>query len=1246
MAKKAALLIVALVVGGASTAWAAVDADMQVWYKLDETDGNTAHDDSMYGRDAVVDGPSAGPAWEPEGGRWGGSLAFNDNTDIEVPTSVLSSLSSAITVSVWLKDSYRPSENNWVFDAEGSSDSVVQAAVAAADEEALWRAGNDSNDVLTWDFDGEDHTTIEGWHHWVFVKDEVAGNISMYFDSRLVESNDVVNSTLANVKGVALRIGAVGTHANDYVGHMDDIRVYDVALTAEEVLELFWGGLKNARAPSPENEAENICPGASLCWTPGDSAAEHDVYLGTDYNDVNDADTSSGVYIDRLGPNCFTPDLDMGTTYYWRIDEVNDPCVWKGEVWQLTTNDGSAFNPDPADEQTMVSREPMLSWTPGCLATSHKVYFSADYNDVNDRQAAAYVGEVVGPNTIDPCAGELEYSTYYYWVVDGNDGVNTWPGRVWSFRSESPIIDVNMVVWYKLDETGGDEAPDSSGYENHGSLVGDDNWDPNDGRYGGSLVFDDDTVVLCPKAAMSKISKGITVALWLKDADRPGSDNWVFEVPGSPDVRVQAAVVEEDDEEVYWQAGSDGNDVITWDLDGADASKLQGWHHWAFVKCEDPPEVSIYFDGFVVESNDVVDNTLLTVRGQRFRLGVGAGQGNSFVGKMDDVRIFDKALSPMAVAALYRGGDLGLAWAPSPGDFATDVPRDSNVAWEPGDYATGHKVYFGTDWDDVNDMTEPCATPGIGNELYDPGILDLRTTYYWRVDEVNDPCVWRGAVWRFTVADFLILDDFERYDKSNNLIWYTWYCKQAMPYGQRSGAYLELSTSTVHLGAKAMKYTYETDSTEIWDQDYSYADACLPLDEIGGFQDWTMLDLRLVTIFFYGQSENDANDTEQMYMAVHNADGNYAEVRYGDHPGESMSDLKVEEWQRWDVPFVWFTDSNAEVSANVDFSAISSVYLGFGDRRDPVPAGNGVVYFDDLRLSMPICKPQYGPTGDFSGDCIVGVADIGEIGEQWLRSDANVNPVVNPGDANLVGHWALDGNANDSSVYANHGTAQGTYAWVSGHIGSGAIELDNGKVIVPDAAELRPSAEISAAAWLNYSEETDYSSRIVVKGIDANDSENFAVQLNGDTPDFFVRDANHNNHPVEGDYIGRGEWAHVVGTYDGNSVKCYVNGQLSNSDTIGLITLLQDANDLGIGNRTDANDRAFIGTVDDVRVYNRALTRAEVAWLASDGTGEFLLTSPLNLLSGEDPEVINFRDFAKLFEYWGDEQYWPPEPAP
>jgi hypothetical protein len=128
---------------------------------------------------------------------------------------------------------------------------------------------------------------------------------------------------------------------------------------------------------------------------------------------------------------------------------------------------------------------------------------------------------------------------------------------------------------------------------------------------------------------------------------------------------------------------------------------------------------------------------------------------------------------------------------------------------------------------------------------------------------------------------------------------------------------------------------------------------------------------------------------------------------------------------------------------------------------------------------------------------------------------------------------------------------------------------------------------------------------VLAKGADENDRESYVLQIDGDDDvSFFVRDANTDMHNVGGTgSLGRNEWIHLAGSYDGNQVKLYINGELDNASTEGLFSILADTNDLSIGNRSDANDRAFIGTVDDVRVYNRALLDSEIAFIATDGTG-------------------------------------------
>ncbi|HUT31363.1 MAG TPA: LamG-like jellyroll fold domain-containing protein [Sedimentisphaerales bacterium] len=958
----------------------------------------------------------------------------------------------------------------------------------------------------------------------------------------------------------------------------------------------------------------------------------------------NPPDNNSPVWIGAGG----LPDGSFRDGFFdGQIDEVRIHDIALGPCAFLINESDPEMPicPTPADgEQDVDPCGIILSWTPGESATSHRVYLSTDIGDVENLDPS--VKRYDGPNTTVALVDDLDNGTTYYWRVVEVTGGGPWEGQVWSFTTTYVLVDLNLRLWYEFDETWGDTAHDHSGRGFHADGA-DDQWDP-DGKWGGCLFFDDDISLEPSSEVFATLTSKITVAVWLNATAGWGGPQVVFDTGWeSSGYRVQA-VVPDSSGNVIWRAGNDSNDLMIW-RDARPSAWAGDWHHFAFVKDESANTMSIYFDGLLADTQSGTIDTLANniYMSRPFRIGAYGWHEEDYEGRMDDFLVYDRVLTDTEIAALYRGGDLEIAWGPSPYDGQPDAVPDANLTWLPGDHASQHKVFFGTARSGVEDMTDPCAIKGLGDESYDPGPLELDTYYYWRIDEVNGPNTWTGPVWRFKVADFVTLDDFEQYDTDQKAIQYTWYDQYSQESGQATGSWLELAQAPrkpVHGGEQAMSYTYDTDDP--W-ADYYYAEAWLPLQEIGGFQDWTSADVRLLTLFFYGQAGNDATEAERMYVGIDDTWWTYAEMRYGDNEGEALSDLLVEEWQRWDIPFVYFGDSNfAAVADDVDFSSIRNVYIGFGNRRDPVAAGKGVVYFDDIRLNMPVCKPEYGPWGDLSGDCLVGVADIGVIADQWLLGDVDLKPVVDPGAGNLVGHWELEGNADDSSVYANHGTAEGAYTWVTGHVGSGAIELNGGRVVVPDAPELRPSAEISAAAWVNYSQATSYSARVVVKGLDEGGNENFAMQLDGSTPSFFVRDVNRGLHEVDGDDISQGEWAHVAGTYDGSTVKCYVNGQLSGSEGIGLITLLQDANDLAIGNRPDADDRAFRGTVDDVRVYNRALTRDEVAYLASGGDGILEMVSPANLYSGESPEVINFRDFAKVFDNWGAEQLWPPPPAP
>ena len=118
-----------------------------------------------------------------------------------------------------------------------------------------------------------------------------------------------------------------------------------------------------------------------------------------------------------------------------------------------------------------------------------------------------------------------------------------------------------------------------------------------------------------------------------------------------------------------------------------------------------------------------------------------------------------------------------------PRDTDVNIPQDATLTWSIGEKAVTHDVYLGTDKAAVEaatfaDTAIYKGSQGRDESTFTPGDLEWNKTYYWRVDEVNDTAVgspWKGSVWSFTTANFLVVDDFESYtNDSPNRIFQAW----------------------------------------------------------------------------------------------------------------------------------------------------------------------------------------------------------------------------------------------------------------------------------------------------------------------------------------------------------------------------------------------------------------------------------------------------------------------------------------
>ena len=942
---------------------------------------------------------------------------------------------------------------------------------------------------------------------------------------------------------------------------------------------------------------------------------------------------------DPIGIGCRIEQTDPST---YLFNQFFDGFMDELKIWDIAVVPTLACSTNPNPPHLADRLDPndanntVLSWTPGPFADRHDVYFGTDASVV-------YQGTVDG--NMYPVAGNLvlEQGKTYYWRIDDvNDGdAKTYEGFLWNFTTESILVDPNMVLWYKFDELYGDDVTDSSGYYNHGEIWNreSDTWDPCDGRfYPGSIQFDNHERIDVVDEVFDYTDESTSISVWWKQAYRGGDEN-NFCGFGDDDLHllVRAPDSESDNPGVIWRAGNDTNDVLEWTTNGL--TWMENWHHLVFIKNGPEGTMKIYFDTVLVASHDDANgNTLsqaaaIAAAGNGFRIGANWNHGADFIGKADDLRVYDYEIDQSKVDELYRGGDVESAWGPVPIDGATDVLRDANnLVWKPGDYAVTHDVYFGTDFNDVNDANtlDAVFVQNQAETTYGPGNLTLGKTYYWRIDEVNAPHPddpWKGNVWSFTVANYIVIDDFESYIKPPDNLWETW----NNPHW--TGSFVETGVGPydpVNRGNQSMKYSYDiTEYGWAW-----YAEVERNFDPP---QDWDSTGVKILTLFFYGHPNNDANSSEQMSVGLEDGDSN----SFIDYDGD-MNDIKIEEWQEWNIALSDFT--------GVDMTDVRVMYIRFGDPYAVSAGGSGTVYMDDFRLYPPKCVPSEGPDYDWDDDCIVGYAELAILGDEWLKTDdlvATLQPVTGP-----IGHWEMDeGDSNsvsDSSGNNYHGTTDGSFSWVAGKIGSYAIDFTGGKVVVSDDGNtplLNPADEVSVTAWVNLSDNPGYSARVIVKGIDAGDGESYGLQVSGNgEPSFLVRDSNHGSHNLNsGKTLVHDEWMHLAGVYDGNDIKVYVDGGLAATDSSASgMLLLQDVNDLIIGDAGDV-DRAFPGAVDDARVYNYGLTGAEVGYIGTENTGNVPLISIANIYDDEPDgqKAVNFKDFALLMQDWLYEQLWP-----
>ncbi len=639
-----------------------------------------------------------------------------------------------------------------------------------------------------------------------------------------------------------------------------------------------------------------------------------------------------------------------------------------------------------------------------------------------------------------------------------------------------------------------------------------------------------------------------------------------------------------------------------------------------------------------------------------------------------------------------RGGD---AIDPVPADGAVGLHIPLQLSWTPGVFVAdtnGHEVYFGTSEvnvaNDANDNHLGTYQGVQDSNVFLLSKLDYNlvpdTTYYWRIAEINKlnpKGPWEGVTWSFTNTNYFIIDDFESYGSDEALL-ARWdigddYESCAYKYGAGQIGWVYSAENGT------MQFDYDNQSGSTYCPSCRFSE--VRFDANGA--DWTgggaLPDndkARILAISYIGEPGNSLDNPsdpnyDKMYVAIVDMAGHLGTIIKNSDEAQRTSS-----WEQWEVKL---TDLN---SPDVDLKDVNYLYLGFGIRCSAGDnGGTGTVRFDDIRLYQRHCVPEYAP-GDLTGDCKVNLDDVNVLAGEWLEGQTTVTPKEPCNiDPNLKLWYKFDEIAGevvtDSSGNNYHGDINsdaGSGWWDAGGYDGGCLNVDytlafdyNTYVDACTAALgfVDTNNALTFSVWVD---EDIYSPiegfpRLVSVFQDTNpetsyDDESEVVEIECPAPRSLeigegplVRYIPGSTEVSERAVSQQMEWSDFGGGWnhyafvrdtDDNYIRIYHNGGLvaeATNTTTPMFNTPIEVFHIGYCGKSDT-DTKWTGKIDDFKVYDYALSQAEVAWLAGFRSNPSYVPVPFNNkanLKSSTPERVNFGDFAVLAQKWLSEQLWP-----
>jgi len=395
---------------------------------------------------------------------------------------------------------------------------------------------------------------------------------------------------------------------------------------------------------------------------------------------------------------------------------------------------------------------------------------------------------------------------------------------------------------------------------------------------------------------------------------------------------------------------------------------------------------------------------------------------------------------------------------------------------------------------------------------------------------------------------------------------------------------------------------------------------------------WTNQDIGLIS-----------NEAEPIYLAIANNNGTTGTVRYED-PNATL----ISTWTEWNIDLQDFSDQG------VDLSDVNSITVGIGEPDSSLPGGSGKMFFDDISLYQPRYIPDkvVPLAADFTDDGIVDIKDLQIMFNDWLQSDYTVSATT---PQSPVSWWKLDGNASDSAG-SNPGTTRGNPAFAAGNSGQ-AISLDGDDYVdLGNPATLDFSTgDWTISTWIKTTQSgtgDENKGSIYAKGGDQTDGIRYTLAIGEVTSGLITLTTDDNVTKAQATVntaVNDDLWHHVAGIRNGTQLLVYVDGALDGTGTVpdGYDLSGTTQHNAYIGAITDNRDgsvfKYFVGSIDEVQIYDYALSDTDILSVAGLSEMYFPVTSPANVSDDEpvNSRSINFKDFAVMADEWLKQLLWP-----